>query len=79
MINDQIVRPVWLTLKANKGDLQYDMILCYSPYIGALSRYKHNELTDRISNDTPHRTANNSNYVIYYLDNQTISFDFPTG
>jgi hypothetical protein len=45
----------------------------------ALSRYQHNELTDRISNDTPHRTANNSNYVIYYLDNQTISFDFPTG
>gem|GEM_PF-3251761 len=34
MINDQIVRPVRLTLKSNKGDLQYDMMLCYSPYIG---------------------------------------------
>jgi len=79
MINDQIVRPVWLTLKANKGDLQYDMMLCYSPYIGALSRYQHNELTDRISNDTPHRTVSNSNYVRYYLDNHTLSFDVSTG
>jgi hypothetical protein len=45
----------------------------------ALSRYQHNELTDRISNDTPHRTASNSNYIRYYLDNHTLSFDVSTG